>query len=95
MRYLTIGALLLALSAGAYGRWQAGRADGALAALGEAQARVAGLEEAGRAVNRYLLAVQADRDRWAAVAAETDQLEGRDETVNPYLGAVLDRVRNP
>jgi hypothetical protein len=86
--YAALGLLAALLATGWWGKAQH---DRALAA----EARADGYAEAARAVNRYVQTVQADRDHWAAVAAETDQIEGRDETVNPYLGAVLDRVRNP
>lgn len=92
-RYLLPGLLAMLLAAGGWGWWQHRRAVDALARATAAEARVVGLQEAAAALDRHLRTVAAERDRWAAIAAEVDQLEGADEPLNAYGRAVLDRVR--
>lgn len=94
-RALLPAALLLALALGGWGWWQHQRAQAATTRATAAEALVAGYAEASRLLDRHLQAVAAERDRWAAVAAELDQMEGADEPLNAYERAVLDRVRQP
>ena len=80
-----IGALTAALW---WGREQYQRAEAA-------EAQVAGYQEAARVLSAHVRAAEAERQRWRAVAEELSTVEGRDEELNPYERAVLDRVRAP
>lgn len=61
-----------------------------IAALQEARAQAAA---AAAELDKHLRRVAAARDRWAEIARETDNLEGADEPLSPYLRGVLDRLR--
>lgn len=56
--------------------------------LARAQATAAAAE-----LDKHLRRVAADRDRWAELARETNNLEGANEPLSPYLRGVLDRLR--
>lgn len=73
-----------------WGRWQAARdrAD-------RAEARAEAQERAIGSLDAYLATMEAERDRWRQAAQELETVEGRDEPLNPYERAVLDRVRTP
>ena len=64
-------------------------------ALRAERSRNAALVEANRALDEYLQAERETREYWQSAAEELDKVEGRDEALNPYERAVLDRVRTP
>lgn len=63
------------------------------AELSEANAQIEGYKEAARQLDAHLKAVEAQRRYWQNAATALQNIEGADETLNPYLRAVLDCVR--
>lgn len=61
--------------------------------LNEANAQIEGYKEAARQLDAHLKAVEAQRRYWQDAATALQDIEGADETLNPYLRAVLDCVR--
>ena len=61
----------------------------------EAENRAAGLEASIEQIEGALTYATSQRDHWQSVATELSTVEGRDEDLNPYERAVLDRVRKP
>ena len=85
-----------------WGLWQRGdriaaRADLAVAeqALITSTAQIDQMRLARAVLDGHLKRTEAERDKWAALARTYDQLEGRNDPLNPYLRAVLDGVRAP
>lgn len=60
-----------------------------------AEAQVASYRAAAVALDAHLTAAKAERDHWRDVAQDLSNVEGRDEPLNTYERAVLDRVRQP
>lgn len=58
-----------------------------------AAARLAQVEDAVRIQREHIARMEAEAERWRAVAEELQSLEGADAPLSPYLRAVLDRVR--
>lgn len=94
-RYALPALLALCLALGGFGWWQQRRADAATARADLAERQVAGYREAAAMLDQHLQATLAERDKWAAIAADLDKMEGADEPLNAYGRAVLDRLRNP
>lgn len=100
MRAILAGAVLaLSASLVGFGLWQKSRAEKAeeLAVRMEqralsAEAEVRAHEVSMKALEDHLSRTREDRDRWADVARELETKEGKDETLNPYLRAVLDSL---
>lgn len=97
---ILLAAALVVGSLAAWGEFQRqGRLD-ALRDLTAAQAEIATLaaarqqaQDAAAELDKHLRRTAEARDAWAAIARETDNLEGADEPLSPYLRGVLDRVR--
>ncbi|RWR25508.1 hypothetical protein D2T31_05040 [Sinirhodobacter populi] len=65
------------------------------AELAEERAKVSAYQEAAKVLSAHVKAVETEREKWRSVAEELSTVEGRDEALNPYERAVLDRVRKP
>ncbi len=88
-RIIIAGALIAALVAALWwGGEQHERAEAA-------EAQVVAYQEAARVLSAHMRAAEAEREKWRSVAEELSTLEGRNEDLNPYERAVLDRVRQP
>lgn len=57
-----------------------------------AEQRSQALEVANTALQAHLDRARVDRDNWQKVAADLETKEGKDETLNPYLRALLDSL---
>ncbi len=84
-------ALIAAVLAGVQ-TWRVGRLQDRAEA---AEAQVSAYQEAARVLSAHVRAAEAEREKWRTVAEELSTVEGRDDPLNPYERAVLDRVRAP
>lgn len=92
---MTRAVLILAALAAALAAVQTWRVGRLTDRAETAEALAAGYADGARKLDDHLRAVAAERDRWRAVAEELETVEGRDDPLNAYERAVLDRVRNP
>ena len=92
---MTRAVLVLAAICAAVAAVQTWRVDRLAERAAAAEALAAGYAEGARKLDEYLVVVSRERDRWRAVAEELETVEGRDDPLNDYERAVLDRVRRP
>lgn len=83
---LPLALILLVVGCGVYA-WHL-RAE-----LSEANAQIEGYKEAARQLDAHIRVVEEQRRYWQDAATALQDIEGADETLNPYLRAVLDCVR--
>lgn len=85
-------ALLVLCSIG-FGAWEKTRADKAVSRAEKAEGTLEAYKKANAVLNIHLREAEADRAKWAQVASELETKEGADESLSPYLRAVLDRLQ--
>lgn len=91
--FLPLTGVALFLAVCFFGYYQHSRAEEALERASRAEAKVAAHERAAEALNQHLQRVAKERDDWAKVARELEELQGVEDELNPYLRELLDRLR--